>query len=73
MTDGYDYKNPTFDEDHEDIDKDIDEEPETSFTDETEFKRTLINQYEALNYLRGKTQNLHRLNLLKMMVKRFYL
>ena len=32
----------------------------------------LTNQYEALNNLRGETQNEHRLNLLKMMVKRFY-
>ena len=70
MTEGYEFENPTFDD--EDIDKDIDEEPETSFTDETEFQRTLTNQYEALNNLRGKTQNKQRLNLLKMMVKRFY-
>ena len=70
MAEGDELENPTFDD--EDIDKDIDEEPETSFTDETEFQRTLTNQYEALNNLRGKTQNEHRLNLLKMMVKRFY-
>ena len=70
MAEGYEFENPTFDD--EDIDKDIDEEPETSFTDETEFQRTLTNQYEALNNLRGETQNKQRLNLLKMMVKRFY-
>ena len=70
MSEGYNFENPTFDD--EDIDKDINEEPETSFTDETEFQRTLTNQYEALNNLRGKTQNKHRLNLLTMMVKRFY-
>ena len=70
MAEDYEFENPTFDD--EDIDKDIDEEPETSFTDETEFQRTLTNQYEALNNLRGETQNKHRLNLLKMMVKRFY-
>ena len=70
MAEGYEFENPTFNE--EDIDKDIDEEPETSFTDETEFQRTLTNQYEALNNLRGETQNKQRLNLLKMMVKRFY-
>ena len=70
MAEGYEFENPTFDD--EDIDKDIDEEPETSFTDETEFQRTLTNQYEALNNFRGETQNEHRLNLLKMMVKRFY-
>ena len=70
MAEGYEFENPTFDD--EDIDKDINEEPETSFTDETEFQRTLTNQYEALSNLRGKTQNEHRLNLLKMMVKRFY-
>ena len=67
MAEGYEFENPTFDD--EDIDN---EEPETSFTDETEFQRTLTNQYEALNNLRGETQNKHRLNLLKMMVKRFY-
>ena len=67
MAEGYEFKNPTFDD--EDIDKDINEEPETSFTDETEVQRTLTNQYEALNNLRGETQNEHRLNLLKMMVK----
>ena len=66
MAEGYEFENPTFD------DEDIDEEPETSFTDETEFQRTLTNQYEALNNFRGKTQNKQRLNLLKMMVKRFY-
>ena len=27
-------------------------------TDETEFQRTLTNQYEALNNLRGETQNI---------------
>ena len=70
MAEGYEFENPTFDD--EDIDKDINEEPETSFTDETEFQRTLTNQYEALNNLRGETQNKQRLNLLKMMVKRFY-
>ena len=70
MAEGYKFENPTFDD--EDIDKDIDEEPETSFTDETEFQRTLTNQYEALNNLRGETQNKQRLNLLKMMVRRFY-
>ena len=70
MAEGYEFENPTFD--YEDIDKDIDEEPETSFTDETEFQRTLTNQYEALNNLRGETQSEHRLNLLKMMLKRFY-
>ena len=70
MAEDYEFENPTFDD--EDIDKNIDEEPETSFTDETEFQRTLINQYGALNNLRGKTQNKHRLKLLKMMLKRFY-
>ena len=70
MAEGDEFENPTFDD--EDIDKDIDEEPETSFTNKTEFQRTLTNQYEAINNLRGKTQNEHRLNLLKMMVKRFY-
>ena len=70
MAEGYEFENPTFDD--EDIDKDIDEEPETSLTDETEFQRTLTNQYEALNILRGETHNKQRLNLLKMMVKRFY-
>ena len=70
MAEGYEFENPTSDD--ENIDKDIDEVPETSFTDETEFQRTLTNQYEALNDLRGETQNEHRLNLLKMMVKRFY-
>ena len=70
MAEGYEFENPTFDD--EDIDKDIDEEPETSFTDETEFQRTLTNQYKALNNLRGETQNKQRLNLLKTMVKRFY-
>ena len=70
MAEGYEFENPTFDD--KDIDKDIDEESETSFTDETEFQRTLTNQYEALNNLRGETQNKQRLNLLKMMVKRFY-
>ena len=70
MAEGYEFENPTFDD--EDIDKDIDEEPETSFTEETEFQRTLTDQYEALNNFRGETQNEHRLNLLKMMVKRFY-
>ena len=64
MADGYEFENSTFDD--EDIDKDIDEEPETSFTDETEFQRTLTNQYEALNNLRGEIQNEHRLNLLKL-------
>ena len=53
MAEGYEFENPTFDD--EDIDKDIDEEPETSFTDEIEFQRTLTNQYEALNNLRGET------------------
>ena len=70
MAEGYEFEKPTFDD--EDIDKDIDEEPEPSLTDETEIQRPLTNQYEALNNLRGKTQNEHRLNLLKMMVKRFY-
>ena len=70
MAEGYEFENPTFDD--EEIDKDIDEEPETSFTDEIEFQRTLSNQYEALDNLTGETQNEHRLNLLKMMVKRFY-
>ena len=70
MAEGYEFENPTFDD--EDKDKDIDEEPETSFTDETEFQRTVTNQYEALKNLRGKTQNKQRLNLLTMMVKRFY-
>ena len=70
MAEGYEFENPTFDD--EEIDKDIDEEPETSFTDETEFQRTLTNQYEALSNLRGETQNEHRLNLPKMMVKLFY-
>ena len=68
MVEGYKFENPTFDEDHEDIDKDTDEEPDTSFADQ----RMLTNQYEALNNLRGETQNKHRLNLLKMIVKRFY-
>ena len=40
MAEGYEFENPTFD----DEDKDIDEEPETSFSDETEFQRTLTNQ-----------------------------
>ena len=70
MDEGYEFENPTFED--EDKDKDIDEKPETSFTDETECQRTLINQYDALNNLRGETQNEHRLNLLKKMVKRFY-
>ena len=38
MAEGYKFENPTFDD--EDIDKDINEEPETSFTDETEFQRS---------------------------------
>ena len=37
MAEGNEFENPTFDD--EDIDKDIDEEPETSFTDETEFQK----------------------------------
>ena len=63
MAEGYKFENPTFDD--ENIDKDIDEEPETSFTDETEFQRTLTNQYEALDNLRVKTQNKQRLNFPK--------
>ena len=39
MAEGYEFENPTFHD--EDIDKDIAEEPETSFTDEKEFQRTL--------------------------------
>ena len=65
------FENPTFDEDHEDIDE-IDEEPETSSADDTDFQRTLTTQYKALNDLRGETQNEHRLKLLKLMVKQFY-
>ena len=42
---GFDFENPTFDED---IDE-INEELETSFTDETDFQRILTNQYDALN------------------------
>ena len=72
MAEGYDFENRTFNEDHEDIAKAIDEEQETSLTDETEFQRTLINQYETLNNLRDAIQNEHRLKLLKMIVKRFY-
>ena len=52
MAEGYELEYPTFDD--EDKDKDIDEEPETSLTDETDFQRTLTNQYEALNNLRGE-------------------
>ena len=33
---GFDFENPTFDEDRDDIDE-INEEPETSFTDELDF------------------------------------
>ena len=51
MAEGYKLENPAFDE--EDINKYIDEEPETSFTDATEFQRTLIDQNDALNNLRG--------------------
>ena len=64
MAEGYDFENPTFNEDHEDLAKAIDEEPETSFADETEFQRTLINQYETLDNLRGAIQNENRLKLL---------
>ena len=63
MAEGYEFENPTFDD--EDIDKDIDEEPETSFTDETEFQRTLTNQYEALINLRGETQKQTKIKLAK--------
>ena len=68
---GFDFENPTFDEDRDHTDE-INEEPETSFTDETDFQRILTNQYDALNNLTGETQNEQRLKLLKMMVKRFY-
>ena len=68
---GFNFETPAFDEDHKDIDE-IDEEPETSFADETPFQRTLTNQYKALNDLGDETQNEHRLKLLKMMVKQFY-
>ena len=68
---GFDFENPTIDEDRDEIDE-INEEPETSFTDETDFQRILTNQYDVLNNLTGETQNKQRLKLLKMMVKRFY-
>ena len=36
MAEGYEFENPTFDD--EDVDKDIDEEPETSCTMKQNFK-----------------------------------
>ena len=61
------FDNPEYDKD--DYDKD---EAETSFINEEQFQRTLKNQYDALEHLKGQDHTDHYYKVIKMMVDQFY-